>query len=420
MADAATHEHAEPFDQPFRLGYVTSRFPVLVETFVLFEILALERAGIDVDVYPLLRHRERVVHPESIEVRHRAHYFPFVSFSILASQLHFLLRGPRAYFAAWAAVLRGTWGSRNFFIGAIGIFPKVAHMARRMESAGVRHVHCAFATHPAVAGFVIRRLTGIPFSFTAHGSDLHVDRHMLCEKLAEASFVVTISRFNEQVIIRECGEEARRKVVLIRSGTDTEYFRPPDHGRCGKPCTILCIGRMDDGKGHRYLVDACRRLVEDGVDFQAQLVGDGPNREALGRQIFAAGLGDRIGLEEARPRPKIAELMRSADILVAPSVPTEEGKKEGIPVVLMEAMSSGLPVIASQLAGIPELVEDGRTGLLVPPGDVVALEAAIRRLVEDSHLRDQLGRAARERAVAEYDIYRNAAKLADHIFLGGP
>ena len=405
-------------DGPFRLGYVTSRFPVLTETFILFELLALERTGIEVHFYPLLRQRESVSHPEALAVQRRAHYLPFVSWSILGTQLYFLRRRPRAYLGAWRDVLLGAWGSRKFFIGAIGIIPKVAQAARELELAGVRHVHCQFATHAAVAGFVIRRLTGIPFSFTAHGSDLLVDRRLLAEKVAEAAFVVTISNFNERVIIDECGEEARRKTLVIHTGVDTAYFHPPAESRPRKPVMILCIGRMDDGKGHRFLVDACRLLDADGVDFRAQLLGSGPNRQALERQVAEAGLGGRVFLDGARPRAEIAELMRSGDILVAPSVPTPAGDQEGIPVTLMEAMSTGLPVVASDLAGIPELVENGRTGLLVPPGDPVALAGAIARLCENADLRETLGRAGRERVRRDFDIDANTARLARRIQAG--
>ncbi|MGH3031025.1 MAG: colanic acid biosynthesis glycosyltransferase WcaL, partial [Gaiellaceae bacterium] len=182
-------------DAPRRLkvAYVMSRFPKLSETFILGEMLAVGEHGVEVELYPLLRERAEVVHPEAEALCECARFQPFLSLPILRSQLHFLRRSPGAYLRALSAVLRGTWGSPNFVVGALGIFPKVVHAARLMEADGVAHVHCHFSSHPAVAGFVIRRLTGIPWSFTAHGSDLHVDRHMLREKVAEAAFVVAIS-----------------------------------------------------------------------------------------------------------------------------------------------------------------------------------------------------------------------------------
>src|SRR6266508_4090686 len=179
----------EPLPTCLKNGYVTLRFPTLTEAFVLYEILCLERSGVEVEFYPLLRERAAVVHPEAVPVVNRAHFLPFLSWPILLSQLHFLRRRPRPYLGALRALVQGTWGSANYLIGGIGIFPKVAHAARELEEEGVEHVHCAFSSHPAVAGFLIHRLTGIPYSFTAQGSDLHVDRHMLSEKVAEAAFV---------------------------------------------------------------------------------------------------------------------------------------------------------------------------------------------------------------------------------------
>jgi colanic acid/amylovoran biosynthesis glycosyltransferase len=397
-----------------RVAYVMSRFPKLTETFVLAELMALEGRGVDVDVYPLLRERAALTHPGALDVVERAHYQPFVSLPIVVSQLHWLRRRPRAYLRAWRDVLGGTWPSANFFIGAIGIFPKVAHAARQMEADGVVHVHCHFANHPAVAGFVIRRLTGIPFSFTAHGSDLHVDRRMLDRKVAEAAFVATVSEDNRRLILAECGERYAGKVHVVRAGVDTRLFapadiRPPEGVR---PLAVVCVGTLHEVKGQPHLIRACRILADVGVEVSCRLIGSGPDREMLARLIRDARLEDRVVLVGPRTRTEIADELRAADVLVAPIVRTRQGKREGIPVVLMEAMSCGLPVVASAISGIPELVEHRVCGLLVPPGDARALADALRTLDADRDLRERLGRAARLRVLAEFDLDVSAAELA--------
>jgi glycosyltransferase involved in cell wall biosynthesis len=403
------------FSNGLKLGYVTSRFPKLTETFVLFEILGLERSGAEVKFFPLLRERAEVVHPEAREVVDRARFLPFVSWPILLSQLHFLRRRPRAYVGALAALVKGTWGSLNFFVGGIGIFPKVAHAARAMEEEGVEHVHCHFSSHPALAGFVIQRLTGIPYSFTAQGSDLHVDRHMLREKVAEADFVVTISTYNRDLILRECGERWSDKLVVIHSGIETGFFEPTDARRPHGRLNVLCVGTLHEVKGQAYLIDACRVLSESGVDFTCRFVGEGKDRPALERRIAVAGLEDRVQLLGPRTRAEVLELLRAADVLVAPSVPTKQGKREGIPIVLMEALATGVPVVASDISGIPELVEDDSTGLLVPPRDSEAIARALLRLHDDEELGPRLGRAGREKVEREFDAYENAARLASEI-----
>jgi len=398
--------------QTLKVAYVMSRFPKLTETFVLYEILAHRAAGLEVEVYPLLRQRTGVMHPEAGAVVDGAHYLPFVSIAIVRTQLRLLFTQPRTYLSTLWAVLRGTWGSFNFLVGAAAVFPKVVHAGQLMKASGVGHVHCHFANHPALAGYVIHRLTGIPYSFTAHGSDLHVDRHMLCEKVAEAAFVVPISKYNRELIVAECGGRWSGKLHVIHCGVDTEVFRPLDGEPEGDhPLRIICIGTLHEVKGQRYLIDACRLLAEEKVEFECRLIGDGEDRASLGRQIRDAQLGGSVFLEGNLTRGEIAVRLRSADVLVAPSVPTRSGKREGIPVVLMEAMSAGLPVIASRISGIPELVDDGRSGLLAPPRDARALAAALRRLHDEPRIRQRLGSTGRAKVRRDFDIHRNAALL---------
>jgi len=438
-----------------RVAYIMSRFPKLTETFILYEMLAVERQGVHVDVYPLLRARDSGVHtegaslwtklverfraPRRAPVMHaeaealiaRARFTPLASPAVLMSQAYYLARRPRAYAGALATLMRATWGSRRFFLGGLSLFPQAAHNARRMAADGVTHVHAHFASHPAAAAYVIHRLTGIPFSFTAHGSDLHVDRHMLCEKVAAADFVASVSDFNRRVILEHCrprlGDAAGDKVVVVRCGVDAAVFRPrpADGGWAGDTAganghaspsggslRVLCIGTLYEVKGQGYLIEACRQLVARGADVRCDLVGEGPHEDLLRAQAVSAGLEGRVRFLGRRTREEVAALLNQADVLAVPSVPTADGRREGLPVVLMEAMASGVAVVASDLSGIPELVEDGRTGLLAPPGDAARLADALARLAADGPLRRRLGTAGRERVLGEYDIHANAAKLA--------
>lgn len=418
MNTVGTGKHLDPTEagrserRTDRVAYVMSRFPKLTETFVLYELLSVERLGYAVDLYPLLRQQEAVVQPEALALVARARYAPFLSLAILRSQLHWLRRRPRAYLGAVWALIRGNMGSRNLLLGGLAIFPKVTHAARQMARDNVTHVHCHFATHPALAGFLIHRLTGIPYTFTAHGSDLHVDRHMLCAKVSEAHHVVTISNYNRQIILEECGEDWQTKVSVIHCGVDTDHF-VPNSQRTGI-FRIVCVGTLHEVKGQTYLIEACRLLARIGVEFTCHIVGDGPDRSMLSEQIASARISGQVILEGAMTRTQVADLLSRAHVLVAPSVPTRSGQREGIPVVLMEAMSSEIPVVASRLSGIPELVDDGRSGLLVAPRDAPSLAEAIQRLANDPHLRAQLGRAGRVRVLQNFDVAVNAAKLAEH------
>jgi colanic acid/amylovoran biosynthesis glycosyltransferase len=393
------------------VAYVMSRFPNVSETFILNEMLAVEQEGVDVHLHPLLRVRASVLHPGAAEMVARATYLPFLSPAILASQAWFLRHRPRAYLTTWARTLVGTAGSLNFTVGALGILPKVVHTARLLEQTGVRHVHAHFATHPALAGFIIHQLTGITYSFTAHGSDLHVDRHMLPQKVDTASSVVTVTEDNRRLIIEECGEHVRPKVHVVRCGVDTDVFCPPDSRTHSGPLRLVCVATIHEVKGQHILVAALDRLRDLGVDVALRLVGDGPDRRRIQRQIAAADLGDTVEVLGSQPRDAVLRELQYADVLVAPSVPTAEGKREGLPVVLVEAMACALPVIASRLSGIPEVVRHDVNGLLVPPGDAAALAEAITRLAGDPTLRRHLGGNGRSTVRREFDLHDNARRL---------
>lgn len=421
-----------------KVAYVMSRFPKLTETFVLLEMLALERCGVMVEIYPLLRARnssahpegvslwrkvlelfrkpaeDAVMHPEAAPLVARAHYAPFINGAILSAQFWCLFRRPRGYFKALGTILRANWGSANYLLGALAIFPKAVYFARCMERSGVQHVHAHFANHPAAAAFVIHTAAGIPYSFTGHGADLQVDQHMLREKVATARWVVTISEYNKEFILDVCGRDFASRVQVIRCGVDTQLFRPEEVSRSAdpaRPFTLVCTGTLYEVKGQGYLIEACRLLKERGVPIKCHLVGDGPMRDELAAEIQRLGLGDEVRLRGKMTRSEIAELLRDANALVAPSVPAAGGRREGIPVVLMEAMASGLPVVASAISGIPELVTDEVSGLLVPPRDPGRLAEALGRLWADPEWASRLGCAGRDKVVSEYDLNANSAQL---------
>jgi glycosyltransferase involved in cell wall biosynthesis len=397
------------------VAYVLSRFPKLTETFVLNEILAVERAGIAVSLHPLRREWAKVQHPEAVALTERAKFSPLLSWAIVRSNLSALRTRPRAWLTTLATLLRTNFGSLRYLAGAVAFFPQAVRLALQLERAGTRHVHAHFASHPAMVAFVVRRLAGIPYSFTAHGSDLHRDRHMLREKVREAAFVISISEYNRGVILDTCGDEARERVVVIHCGVDSTFFRPPAPPEIedldGAP-RLICVGSLHAVKGQVHLVEACRILQERGLAFECDLIGGGADRGALEAQVQAAGLSDRVHFLGQVPRSEVAERLRSAALAVAPSVPTSDGRREGIPVALMEACASALPVVASRLSGIPELVEDGRTGFLVEPGDVLGLADAIERLLRSPELRRELGSAGRRKVEKEFQLDANAAALA--------
>jgi glycosyltransferase involved in cell wall biosynthesis len=401
------------------LAYIVSGFPTLTETFVLYEMVAMEELGVRIELYPLRRLRNTVNHSETEKWIHRAHFRPFLSVPILRAQWQVIRRAPGAYFKLWAEVLRGTWGSLNFFLGAIAIFPKAVLFAEEMKERGVTHIHAQFANHPAVAAFIAHRLTGIPFSFTARGTDVQVDRHMLKEKLDASEFAIAVASYNKKIMAQECGPDAHDKIHVIYGGIDVERLTPSLRSRSTGPFRILCVARFEEVKGHRYLVEACRLLRERGVAFECRLVGDGPLLSTIEKQIKRVGLSSEVRLLGGSTYQEVIQELRRADVVVSPAVPTANGKREGIPNVLKEAMACGVPVVASAVGGIPELVENGETGILVAPRDAVLLADTLKRLSDDPALRSRLGRSGRVKVVREFNLKVSTAKRAK-LFVGYP
>jgi glycosyltransferase involved in cell wall biosynthesis len=258
---------------------------------------------------------------------------------------------------------------------------------------------------------VVKRLTDIPYSFTAHAHDIYVDQRLLREKTAEAAFVATISEYNRAVIARHCRPVDVPKLHVVHCGVDTELFIPPTRRARSGPWRIVCVGSLEPKKGQRYLVEACRQLRERGVTFRCDLIGGGEDQTSLADQIAAEGLGDVVVLSGAQPRAVVLETLRDADVVVLPSVVTASGKMEGIPVALMEALACARPVVATRISGVPELVSDGETGLLVEQRDARALADALQRLRTDPQLAERLGADGRRKVLAEFDLRANAATL---------
>ena len=412
----------QPATRPLRLAYLMSRFPKATETFILYEILELERLGHRVEIFPLVLEREATAQPGAAELVKRAHDIKPLSLEVLRAQVHWLRRRPHRYAGAWAAAIRGNIRSPRFLLRALVAVPLGATFARRMETLRIDHIHAHWATHPALAAYVAAKLTGLPYSFTAHAHDIYVNRAMLDEKIRAARFVVTISEQNRRLFEGWYGASATAKVAVIHCGADPAAFAPrhaepgtatPLGGSAATPLRILSVASLQPQKGQRFLIDACRLLVDRGMAVKCRLVGEGEERSALADRIRELGLQDVVELLGSQPHDRVAELLGQADIVVQPSVVLASGKTEGIPVALMEALAAERAVVASRLSGVPELVVDGETGLLVEPGNPIALADAIERLAGDPGLRSRLGREGRELVLAEFDLRRNTAILAD-------
>ena len=409
----ATHTvRVHPREQRAKVAYIMSRFPKITETFVLYEILELRKRGEAVEIYPLIREHQPVAHPDVERLSDCVHFVPFFSRAVVRANLHYLRHSPRAYLSTAAEAVRRNLGSARLLLGAVTFFPKSAAFAYDMERSGITHVHAHFATHPALSAWIIHRLAGIPYSFTAHAHDIFVDRQMLREKLADSAFAVAISEHNRNFMAHECGEELRSKIHVVHCGVDVEYFAPPAAPPNPGPLRILCVASLWEMKGHTYLIEACRLMRQRGIDFHCDFVGDGELKAQLMEQIARAGLEDSFAFLGPQPRSVVRGLLHQADVKALACVPLPSGLQDGIPVALMEAAACGVPVVSTTVSGIPELVDSGVNGILVPPRDPVALAEALERLARDPELRARMGRYGREKVLREFSLAANAERLS--------
>lgn len=377
------------------IAVLLSRFPLVTETFILREIEELERQGQPVRLVPLLRERPAVVHREARAWVPRALFTPFLSPAILAANARALVRRPHRYLALLGRVVLGSLGSGNVLVRSVALFPKCVYLAERLEREGIRHIHAHYATHPATAAFIISALTPIRFSVTVHAHDLFVAwrRPLLRAKVRRACFIRVISAFNG-TFLRALYPESTEKIRVIHMGIAPDAYRlAAGQGAGGEDgARLVCVASLQPYKGIPVLIEACRRLAAAGHRFRCDVVGEGRQRAELERRIAAAGLGDRVRLRGALRQDEIAALLGLATIVVLPSVVSRDGQMEGIPVALMEAMAAQRPVVASAISGIPELVEHGVNGLLVEPGNAVALAAAIAQLLAKPERGREMGR----------------------------
>jgi glycosyltransferase involved in cell wall biosynthesis len=396
------------------IAYIVSRFPHASETFIARELLALEGGGADeLELLSLFPPADETVQPSAEPFVDRL-VRPRASEALLALGW-WALRRPLRLAGSVGVIARDHVRSPGVLVRALATVPLAAAHARLVLRRRVDHVHAHYATYPALSAWLCRRLAGAPYSFTAHAHDLYVDQSMLARKLADAEFAVTISEHNRR-FLEAYGDGSR--IHVVHAGIDTAAlpFRPravPAEG----PVRALCVASLQEYKGHAVLLDALAGAPEL-ERMELDLVGGGPLRAQLEGRARTLGLGGRVRFHGSMREDSVRRLFDRADLFVLPSVVARDGQMEGVPVVLMEALAAGVPVVATRLSGIPELVHDGETGLLVAPGDASELREALVRVVTGSFEPDlHAGRRLVER---EFDVADTAARLRELIAAAHP
>jgi colanic acid/amylovoran biosynthesis glycosyltransferase len=404
--------HSDRMPATAAIGYITSRFPHFSETFIVREMDAVEALGHRVTVYPLLRQRQRVVHPVARRWVDAARWSNGAG-RVWRANVRAFSWQPTAYSAMWWTVLLAHSRAPSAGLRALVVVPKAVLIAELMRRDRIEHVHAHYATHPALAAWVIHRLNGTPYTVTVHAHDIFLGGAMVDGKLGAARGVVAISDFNGRRVAELTRGQLRARTSTIHCGVDpTRYARPRVPRLPGEPWHLLCIGSLQEYKGHTHLIAALGLLRASGVDARLRIVGDGRLRRPLLAQIGRAGLDRCVELPGVLDEDAVAELLRASDCYVQPSVIARSGQMEGIPVALMEAMASGVPVVATDLSGVPELVQPGATGWVVPAADPAALARALHEVATRPDLVATRCARAKELIAREFDVHDNARRLS--------
>ncbi len=390
------------------IGYLCSEFPALSHTFISREISILEKEGFHIHTATInpSKHLEKMGSEDQAraECTYCVKRTPWVR--IVAVFLAYFLRFPK-FLAVFLYSLRLTWlaGPRSllkstaYFVEAL----LLDDWARRNT---IRHVHVHFANPAATVALIASHFGRITFSLSVHGPDefYDVERNNLREKIRGASFIRCIGFFCRSQLMRLSPQDQWRKFHVVRCGLYKDEFVPrraaPSASR-----SILCVGRLCPSKGQAVFIDAARNLTAKGLDFQIVLLGGGEDLEKMRGLVQAEGLGDRILVEGPVERSRILEELARAVVFVLPSF------AEGIPAVLMEAMAAGVPVVSTRIAGIPELIENGKEGFLVPASDVEGLCSVLEAFLRGEVDTGPLTANAVAKIKNEYDVEENTKKL---------
>jgi len=369
--------------------YILKSFPRLSQTFVLDELLEQERQGINLRVVALKGAPAELSLGRYAELRAPVHYLPDL-WAVHGSSVRGLLEASVEEQAAMLGPVLRAWG--------------------------IEHIHAHFATWAAGFATQAAKHAGIPASFTAHARDIfhqEVQPATLAARVSQAQFVITVSDYNKRYLENLLASHGQRgRVIRLYNGVDIQQLTPGGSAR--QPDLVVGVGRLVKKKGFTYLIEALRILHERGRAVRCAIIGDGEERTALAEQVARSGLAQHVRFLGSRSRSDVIHLLQLATVFALPCVVDADGDRDGLPTVLLESMALGTPVISTRVVGIPEMIDDGRSGLLVPERDPVALAEALVSVLDSAPLQQQLRTAALERVQRDFNLALNAGALGAH------
>lgn len=391
------------------VAYLINQYPKVSHSFIRREILALERAGVEVHRFGMRGWKAETPDAADVEEREQTRYLLRRGAGpLIAATMRSLMVAPVVFIRALVLMLRLSRHADRPIVFHLIYFAQACLLNEWLRNAGATHLHAHFGTNPAEVALLVHALGGPPYSVTVHGPEefdqpraLH-----LAEKIHGAAFVAAVSSYGRSQLYRWARHEDWRRIEVVHCGLDAAFHADAPASPC-EEARLVCVGRLCEQKGQLLLVEAVARLVRAGRTVQLVLAGDGELRAAIDDLVRERGLTAHVRITGWISGEQVREELLAARALVLPSF------AEGLPVVIMEAMALRRPVISTFIAGIPELVQPGRTGWLVPAGDVDALTEAMEEcLSAPAEQLERMGEAARARVLERHDVDREAAKLA--------
>lgn len=393
-----------------KIAYLVSQYPAVNHTYILREIRELRRLGWDIDVASIRPDARHVSQLTAVEQEEQSRTWYVTSQGIrgaLRAHLASFTKQTRSYIRGILSAIRlGGFDFRQTIRNLIYITEALL-VGRWMRSQGLSHIHIHFSS---TVGLLVAKTFPVTISITIHGpSEFEKPASFhLREKIEASTFVCAISSYGRNQLMKNCSAEQWAKLETVPLGIDADVFIPsPRASFEHSSFDVICVGRLSPEKAQRILIDAVGRLVKEGRKLRLRLVGEGPDLNALERHIVACGLSEIVHLEGALNQDELKTLYRESDVFAMASF------AEGVPVVLMEAMAMEIPCVATRIAGIPELIQDGLSGLLVEPLDVGQLATAIARLMDDPDLYRRIAKAGRYKVIQKYNLSKNTVLLGN-------
>lgn len=400
-----------------KIAYLSLELPALSATFVYNEILQLETLGDE--ILPMsVRRPNHIAEDNALNSLKKRLLIVYEGKKqqVLLEHLALLINQPALYLKTLGLLMRDIVSIGLFTRNALGLlyrFFYAALIANALVKNKCEHIHAHFAHVPGDLAMYAATMAGTSFSITAHANDLFERGWLLREKVDRSAFFATISNFNKRYLV-DLGANAN-KIVVVRCGVDFHLFVRKTTPSTKQPPNIGVVCRLIEKKGVDTLIRAAARLKQRGVDFVLQIAGSGPLETEL--RGLAAELGlqsSQVNFLGAMPHARVSEFIRALDVFVLPCRLDRNGDMDGIPVAMMEAMAVGVPVVSTYLSGIPELVNDTETGLLVQPDDPDELANAIARVIDEDELKHRLVEGAIRKVEAEFSLIPNTQKLRDY------